>query len=250
VAGRPPRAAGHLAQPAERHLGGVEALPAAVAGVPRAPRWRAGSTAARLPPAPLQSQHRDRDDTAARSIAAAGPAAPTRDVDSAMARSRGQGAARSGSDNRPDTGHEQLAGTGLTCRNGHRGAGHQQLRDGCHGGRLHPAACVPANELALNAAFRNRGGGAVHGARNNAARRRVCPGCGGYRRAFAEAPAGNGRRVGAAGWTVNLLKARRSRPPRKGRTAPHRSRSNPQSCRIPPPDQHARDVRGPAAGAM
>ena len=39
------------------------------------------------------------------------------------------------------------------------------------GGRLHPAACVPANELALNAPFRNRGGGAVHGARNDAARR-------------------------------------------------------------------------------
>ena len=41
AAGRPPQVAGHLAQPAEPHWGGVAALPAAVAGVPRAPRWRA-----------------------------------------------------------------------------------------------------------------------------------------------------------------------------------------------------------------
>src|SRR6185437_15808726 len=96
------------------------------------------------------------------------------------------------------------------------------------GGRLHPAACVPANELALNAPFRNRGGGAVHGARNDAMRRV-------YARVVAaviDAPSpklgrGRSRRVGAAGWTINLSKARRSRPPRKGRTALHRSRSNP-----------------------
>ena len=80
----------------------AEAPLAPAAGGPQGPRSRAGSVAARHRRVRPQSRRRDRSGTAARSIAAPSPVAPSRDAGNATARSRGTGVAHCDSDSHPD----------------------------------------------------------------------------------------------------------------------------------------------------